>query len=46
MKAIIKKPNCKAEAIEIENTLEALQQAVGGHIETLTFGHRLLHPLQ
>lgn len=37
MKAIIKKPNCKAETIEIENSLEALQRAVGGHIETVTF---------
>lgn len=36
MKAISKKPGCEPEIIEVENTLEALQQEVGGHIETVT----------
>lgn len=36
MKAIRKKPGCEPEIIEVENTLEALQQEVGGHIETVT----------
>ena len=33
MKAIRKKPGCAPEIIEVENTLEALQQEVGGYIE-------------
>lgn len=36
MKAIRKKPGCAPEIIEIENTLAALQQEVGGYIETVT----------
>ena len=36
MKAIYFKPNEKPKIIEIENTLEALQEAVGGYIETVT----------
>ena len=36
MQAIRKKPGCEPEIIEVENTLEALQQEVGGHIETVT----------
>lgn len=36
MKAIRKKPGCEPELVEVENTLEALQQEVGGHIETVT----------
>ena len=36
MKAIRKKPGCAPEIIEVENTLEALQQEVGGYIETLS----------
>ena len=36
MKAIRKKPGCAPEIIEVENTLKALQQEVGGHIETVT----------
>lgn len=37
MKAIIKEPGKKPRITEIENNLTALQQAVGGYIETLTF---------
>lgn len=37
MKAIIKEPGKKTRITEIENNLSALQQAVGGYIETLTF---------
>lgn len=36
MKAIRKKPGCEPEIVEVENTLEALQQEVGGYIETVT----------
>ena len=36
MKAIRKKPGCAPEVIEVENTLEALQNEVGGYIETVT----------
>lgn len=36
MKAIRKKPGCAPEIIEVENTLEALQQEVGGYIEAVT----------
>ncbi len=44
MKVIRKKPGCKAEVIEVENTLEALQQEVGGYIEvvTLPYGAALI----
>lgn len=37
MRALRKKPGEVWETIEIPNTLEALQQEVGGHIETVTF---------
>lgn len=37
MKVILKKPGEPPQAIELDNTLEALQAAVGGYIETLTF---------
>lgn len=37
MKAILKMPHKRPEIVEIENSLKALQEAVGGHIETLTF---------
>ena len=37
MKAIYKKPGELPEIIDIENSLEALQEAVGGYIETYTF---------
>lgn len=36
MKAIRKKPGCAPEIIEVENTLKALQQEVGGYIEVIT----------
>lgn len=36
MKAILKLPGQPAKQIEIDNTLEALQRAVGGYIETVT----------
>ena len=37
MKIARKKPQSPWEIVEIENTLEALQAEVGGHIETVTF---------
>lgn len=37
MKVLRKKPQQKWERIEIENTLEALQNEVGGYIETVSF---------
>lgn len=36
MKAIRKKPGCAPEVIEVENTLKALQDEVGGYIEVIT----------
>ncbi len=36
MLAIIKQPGETAKRIDIDNTLEALQKAVGGYIETVT----------
>ena len=36
MKAIRKKPGCEPEVIDIENTLEAFQAEVDGHIEAVT----------
>ena len=36
MLAIIKQPGKPAKRIEIDNTLEALQKAVGGYIETVS----------
>ena len=38
MKAIRFVPGALPEQIEIENTLEALQKQVGGHIEAVTVG--------
>lgn len=37
MKAILKNPGEQPQIIDIDNTLEALQAAVGGYIETVTF---------
>ena len=37
MKAFRKRPGEGWELIEVENTLEALQKQVGGHIETVSF---------
>ena len=36
MKAIIKEPGKKPRITEIENKLSALQEAIGGYIETVT----------
>ena len=36
MKALRKRPGEPWEEVQIENTLEALQTEVGGHIETVT----------
>lgn len=36
MLAIIKQPGEPAKRIDIDNTLQALQKAVGGYIETVT----------
>lgn len=36
MKAILKKPGCAPELIDIDNTLKALQAEVDGYIETVT----------
>lgn len=37
MKVLYKEPGKAFEIREVENTLEDLQKAVGGHIETFTF---------
>ena len=37
MRVLKKEPGKRAEITEIDNTLEALQGAVGGYIETVTF---------
>lgn len=37
MRVIHKAPGCLPEFRDIPNTLEALQEAVGGYIETFTF---------
>lgn len=37
MKVIYKAPGCAPEPRDIPNTLEELQAAVGGYIETVTF---------
>lgn len=43
MKAIRKKPGCEPEVIDIENTLEAFQAEVDGHIEAVTiFGDAVI----
>lgn len=36
MKAVLIRASGKSGTVEIENTLEALQKAVGGYIETIT----------
>ena len=36
MTAVFKAPGERPEIIEIENTLKAFQEAVGGHIESFT----------
>ena len=42
MKAIRKKPGCKPEVIDIDNTLEALQAEVGGYIEAVTIADAVI----
>ena len=42
IKALYKKPGEELKESRIDNTLEALQEAVGGHIETLTLDHDLV----
>lgn len=37
IRVIRKRPGCLPEWVQVENTLEALQQEVGGYIETVTF---------
>ena len=37
IRVIRKRPGCLPELIQVENTLEALRQEVGGYIETVTF---------
>lgn len=39
MKAVIKRPGSGPDLIDVDNDLEALQQIVGGYIETLGFGN-------
>lgn len=36
MRVLIKEPGGAWEVAEVENTLDALQKAVGGHIETIS----------
>ena len=43
MKVIIKEPGQRPRETEIENSLSALQQAVGGYIETVTCRRFLYH---
>ena len=38
MKAVIKRPGTSPNIVDIENTLEALQEAVGGRIECVYTG--------
>ena len=40
MRAIIKEAGLKPRVIDIENTLEALQQTVGGYIEVLNLNEK------
>ena len=42
MKAIIKEVGKEPKVIDIENTLEALQKAVGGYIEALNIGGNII----
>lgn len=39
MRAVLKKPNCKPEIINIDNTLKDIQCAVGGHFEALVYSY-------
>lgn len=42
MRAVYKRPGEPARIIDVENTLEALQEKVEGYIETLRFGKLLM----
>ena len=41
MRAVAKQPGEPAEIIEIDNDLKALQEYVGGYIETFTISHNV-----
>lgn len=41
IRIFIKRPDVAVEAIEVPNTLEALQELVGGYIESITMSKRL-----
>lgn len=42
MKAIIKEVGKEPKVIDIDNTLEALQKAVGGYIEAVSVGNNVI----
>lgn len=42
IRIFIKRPDVAVEAIEVPNTLEALQELVGGYIETVAMSKRLV----
>lgn len=42
MKVVIKKVGEQAQVTEIENTLDALQKFVGGHIEVVSVGGEVI----
>lgn len=42
IKVLFKEPNEPIKDIEIENSLKAFQEAVGGYIETVTFAEDLV----
>lgn len=42
MKVVIKKVGEQAQVTEIENTLDALQKFVGGHIEVVSVGGEII----
>lgn len=42
MKAIIKEVGKEPKVIDIENTLEALQKAVGGYLEAVNVGNKVI----
>ena len=42
MKVVIKKVGEQAQVAEIENTLDALQKFVGGHIEVVSVGGEII----
>lgn len=42
MRTLLKKAGYDPEIVDIENTLPALQDVVGGYIETVSFGKYLV----